>query len=225
MAVLYVIWGLILHTSWLAGWLPGLVVLAVIIWQYSRRAVALMLVGVLIFAVVNFREFEKAFAAEEEESGGTRLAAWTQNWRITQDHLLFGTGPAGYAAYYMSYFPTDAMATHSNYIDMLSQNGIFGLTPLLIFFGGLARIGYRLTRRLRRRGDFVEGLANASFAGTIGCIVAMAFGDWVFPFAYTQTIAGFDYAVYSFLFMGATLVLDRLTKPGMPLAAPEPAHA
>lgn len=225
MAVLYVIWGLILHISWLAGWLPGLVVLAVLIWQHSRKAVALMLVGVLIFAAFNYAEFEQAFAAENEESGQTRLAAWAQNWQITKDHLLFGTGPAGYAVYYMSYFPTDAMATHSNYIDMLSQNGLAGFLPMLAFFAGMAWIGYRLTRRLRGRGDFVEGLANAGFAGTLGCIVAMAFGDWLFPFAYTQTIEGFDYAVYSFLFMGATLVLDRLTQPGMPLAAPEAAHA
>nr|MBP7691639.1 O-antigen ligase family protein [Anaerolineales bacterium] len=213
MALLYVVWGLILHTSWLAGWLPGLVVLAVLIWQHSRRAVALMLLGVVIFAVVNYSEFEKAFAAENEESGGTRLAAWAQNWRITRDHLLFGTGPAGYAAYYMSYFPADAMATHNNYIDMLAQNGIVGFVPMLVFFGGLAWMGFRLTRRLRGRGDFLEGLANASFAGTMACLVAMAFGDWVFPFAYTQTIAGFDYAVYSFLFMGAIPVIDQLTRP------------
>jgi hypothetical protein len=40
----------------------------------------------------------------------------------------------------------------------------------------------------------------------------MAFGDWLVQFAYTQTIAGFDNAVYSWLFMGTILVLDRITK-------------
>jgi hypothetical protein len=40
----------------------------------------------------------------------------------------------------------------------------------------------------------------------------MGFGDWLFPFAYTQTIAGFDYAVYSWLFMGVVPLLDHLTK-------------
>ena len=38
----------------------------------------------------------------------------------------------------------------------------------------------------------------------------MIIGDWLFPFTYTQTIAGFDYVVYSWLFMGTILVLDRL---------------
>jgi hypothetical protein len=41
----------------------------------------------------------------------------------------------------------------------------------------------------------------------------MGFGDWLFPFAYTQTIAGFDFIVYSWLFMGTIPVLDYLTQP------------
>ena len=209
---LYFYWGFILHMSWLAGWLPGLVALSVLIWQHSRKAVLAVLLAAAIFAALNYSEFEKAFAAENEESGHTRMAAWAQNWRITQDHLLFGTGPAGYAAYYMSYFPTDAMATHSNYIDILAQNGLVGFVPIVIFFFGLAWTGWRLTRRLKGRGDFLEALANAAFAGTIACIVAMAFGDWLFPFAYTQTIAGFDYSVYSWIFMGTILVIERLTQ-------------
>jgi hypothetical protein len=45
------------------------------------------------------------------------------------------------------------------------------------------------------------------------------------PFAYTQTIAGFDYAVYNWLFMGAIVVLERLagngkTAPTTALASP-----
>jgi O-antigen ligase len=213
MAGLYIYWGFILHISWLAGWLPGLIVLCVLIWQRSRKAVFAILVAAAIFAALNFSEFQKAFEAENAESGHTRLAAWAQNWSITKDHLLFGTGPAGYAAYYMSYFPTNAMATHSNYIDLLAQNGIVGFVPIAVFFCGLAWTGWRLTRRLKGRGDFEEALANAAFAGTVSCIAAMFFGDWLFPFAYTQTIAGFDYAVYSWLFMGTILVLDRLTQP------------
>jgi hypothetical protein len=64
---------------------------------------------------------------------------------------------------------------------------------------------------LQGRRDFSEALANIAFGGTVACIVMMIFGDWLFPFVYTQTIAGFDYIVYSWLFMGAIVVLDRLT--------------
>ena len=213
LAGLYVFWGVALHISWLAGWLPGLVALAVLFFMRSKKAWLLALLAALVVVAANMDYVDKAFNSESDESGGTRLAAWAANWSITKDHLLFGTGPAGYAAYYMSYFPADAMATHSNYVDLLAQNGLVGTLPCLIFFMGLAVTGYRLCGRLRGRRDFAEGLANAAFAGTIACIAAMGFGDWLFPFAYTQTIAGFDYTVYSWLFMGTILVIDRLTRP------------
>jgi O-antigen ligase len=161
--------------------------------------------------VANIGYFQSVFVSENDESGGTRMAAWEVNRRVTGKHLIFGTGPAGYADYYMSYYPKDAMATHNNIIDILAQTGIIGLGLCLWFFFRLAWLGYNLCLRLRGRRDFVEALANAAFAGTVGCIVMMIFGDWLFPFTYTQTIAGFDYVVYSWLFMGAILVIDRLT--------------
>ena len=150
---------------------------------------------------------------ESQESGETRLAAWAVNWRVTREHWLFGTGPAGYAAYYMSYFPLEGTATHSNYIDIVAQTGLVGLGLVLWIFFGLSWLGYRLSQRLRGRGDFLEAAANAALAGTLGCILMMAFGDWLFPFAYTQSIAGFDYAVYNWIFMGTLLVIARLTQP------------
>jgi len=168
---------------------------------------------VLIYVSINASYFlGTVIQSESRESGETRLAAWEMNWRITSQHLLFGTGPAGYAAYYLSYFPMEATASHSNYIDIIAQTGVIGLALCLWFFFGLVWYGYRLTLRLRGRGDFFEGLASAAFAGTIGCIVMMGFGDWLFPFAYTQSIAGFDYAVYNWIFMGTLLAIDRLTK-------------
>jgi O-antigen ligase len=211
----WVYWGLGLHISWLAGWLPGVVALGVIGFMRSKKIILILPVLLLIFVIVNAGNYlGNAVEAEQAESGNTRLAAWKVNWRVTGRHLLFGTGPGGYAAYYMSYFPNDAMATHSNYIDILAQTGIIGLVFCVWFFLALAWLGYRLCLRLRGQGDFLEGLANAALAGTVGCIVAMAIGDWLFPFAYTQTIAGFDHAVYSWLFVGTTLVLDRLTQTG-----------
>jgi hypothetical protein len=207
----WVVWGFILHISWLAGWLPGLTALAVLLFMRSKKLLLIALICLICLVGLRANYYMKAiFVDEDAESGQTRLAAWEHNWRVTGKHLLFGTGPAGYAAYYMSYFSNEAMATHNNYIDIIAQTGIIGLGFCAWFFLGLAWLGYKLCWRLKGQGDFVEGLANATMAGTVGVIVAMFIGDWVFPFAYTQTIAGFDYTVYSWLFMGAILVLDRL---------------
>jgi hypothetical protein len=207
----WVIWGFILHISWLAGWLPGLLAIAVLLFMRSKKLLLIALICMICLVGLRANYYMEAlFVDEDAESGQTRLAAWEHNWRVTGQHWLFGTGPAGYAAYYMAYFPDEAMATHSNYIDLIAQTGIFGLGLCMWFFCALVWLGYKLCRRFRGRGDFAEGAANAAFAGTIGVLVAMAIGDWVFPFAYTQTIAGYSYAVYNWLFMGVILVLGRL---------------
>jgi hypothetical protein len=206
--------------TWLAAWVPTFAALAVISVMRSKW---LIIVVVVILAVVGWQYIETRYQGEISESGQTRLAAWAQNWKVTSKHWLFGTGPAGYAAYYMSYFPTSAMATHSNYIDIVSQTGVVGLGFCLWFLGALLWTGYRLCRRLEGQGGFAEGLANAAFAGAVGCVVAMAIGDWMFPFAYTQTIAGFDYVVYNWIWLGAIPALDWMTHSPTDQIGPEAA--
>jgi O-antigen ligase len=185
----------------------------------SKKLFLVILIIAVVFVGINANYYLGTVIEDESNtSGHTRLAAWAVNWRVTGKHLLFGTGPAGYAAYYMSYFPKDAMATHSTYIDVLAQTGIIGLFFCVWFFFVLAWQGYKLCLRLKGRGDFSEALANTALAGTVSCILSMGFGDWLLPFTYTQTIAGFDYVVYSWLFMGTILVLERLSlsiKPGV----------
>ena len=46
--------------------------------------------------------------------------------------------------------------------------------------------------------------------GWVGCTLAMGLGDWLFPFVYTQTIAGFDYAVYSWVLLSGIVVLNNI---------------
>ena len=211
LTAVWIYWNFIINVSWLAGWLPAMIALAILAWMRSKKLsviFAILLLG--IFLSNKDYYLGKVLQNESQESGYTRLAAWEANWRITKEHLLLGTGPAGYAVYYMTYFPTDAMATHSNYVDMVAQTGIIGTVFFVWLFGTLFWMGIRLCLRLRGRGDFVEALANISFAGTCACIIIMAFGDWLFPFAYTQTIEGFNYAVYNWLFMGVILALDHL---------------
>lgn len=203
----------ILGVTWLAGWLPAFIVLGILLLRRSKPLLMVAIAaGLIVFALNTDYYLNKVFEEESTKSGDTRMAAWLVNWRVTSKHLLFGTGPAGYAAYYMSYFPNEAMATHNNVIDILAQHGIIGLGLCLSFFTILAWQGYKLCLRLDGRRDFAEAMANIAFAGTIGCIVMMIFGDWLLPFVYTQTIAGFDYIVYSWLFMGTIISLDHLTR-------------
>jgi len=204
----WVYWGFSLRTSWLAGWVPAFAAGAVVAFLHSKKLFAIALIVVIVGAGGYY--WRTSFEAETEESGYTRLAAYEVNWRITSRHLLFGTGPASYASYYMSYFPTEAMASHSNYIDIVAQTGIVGLFFFLWFFGAQAWGGYKLRRELRGQGVFAESVSVAVLAGTAGCVVAMALGDWVTPFAYTQGIVGFDLAMLNWLFMGSLWALRHI---------------
>ncbi|MFZ5917171.1 MAG: O-antigen ligase family protein [Chloroflexota bacterium] len=204
-------WGFFLRLSWLAGWVPAFVAVAVIVFFRSRELFIPLLI-VMIVAAGGFY-LRTSFEAEAEESGFTRLAAYEVNWRVTSQHLIFGTGPGGYASYYMSYFPTEAMASHSNYIDIIAQTGIVGSFFIVWFFFAQARGGYRLRRELEGRGDFAESLTIAVLGGTAGCIVAMGLGDWLFPFAYTQSIAGFDAAMFNWFFMGSLWAVRHTLSP------------
>lgn len=203
----WVYWGFFLRITWLSGWVPAFVTAAAVVFLRSKKLFAIFVVVGLIGAGVYY--WRTSFGAESEESGITRLAAYEVNWRITSKHLLFGTGPAGYAAYYMSYFPAEGMASHSNYIDIIAQTGIVGTFFIAWFFGAQIWHGYKLRLKLRQRGDFAESLAVAVVAGTCGCVAAMALGDWLLPFAYTQSIAGFDAAMLNWFFMGMLWALEH----------------
>jgi O-antigen ligase len=203
----FVYWGFIMRITWLSGWVPTFAAAAGIVFLRSKKLFAILTIIAIIGAGGYY--WRTSFEAETQESGVTRLAAYEVNWRVTGKHWLFGTGPAGYASYYMSYFPTEAMASHNNYIDTLAQTGIVGSLFFLWFFGAQAWGGYKLRRKLQDRGDFAESLSAAVVGGTIGCVVAMALGDWLLPFAYTQGIIGFDLAMFNWLFMGSLWALKH----------------
>ena len=210
MYIYFVTW-----VTWLSGWLPPLAAIGTVSLLRSKKLFLIFVLLMLVYVGLNLDYYiGTVLERETAESGLSRLDAWAHNWQVTSKHLLFGTGPAGYAAYYMSYFPTDAMATHSNYIDVLSQTGIVGLFFCLWFFGSLGWTGYKACMRLTGSGDFSEGFAVATLGGWAGCVVAMALGDWLFPFVYTQTIAGFDYAVYSWVLLGGMVALANIHATG-----------
>ncbi len=200
------------RVTWLTGWLPPFAAMATISLLRSKKVFLLFLIVMGIYLGLNWDYYTgSVFIREKQRSGDTRLDAWEHNWRVTRKHFLFGVGPAGYAAYYMSYFPDEAMASHSNYIDVLSQTGIVGLSFLLWFLAALIKTGFNLHRRLKDNFDFAPGFAGATLGGAVGTIVAMGLGDWMIPFIYTQSITGFDYAVYGWILLGGMVSLKHVS--------------
>jgi O-antigen ligase len=199
---------MIVNRDWLSGWVPSIVALAALVYIRSPKTFfALLPFGVL--AIVVSYGFFRMVAQENIDDGSLeRLIIWEQNWRVVKDHWFLGTGPAGYAIYYMTYFPAEARSTHNNYLDIVAQFGFVGLGVWFwLAFAGFWE-GWRLSRSLPE--GFTRTLAMAATAGWIGACASMFFGDWILPFAYNQGIAGYKYTVYTWIFLGTLIVVRRL---------------
>jgi len=194
---------------WLSGWLPALVAIMVVTFLRSRRLFLLLIAVGVLFVVIRWDYFHDAVIVQSQQEGDFgRLDAWAVNWRVTREHLFLGTGPAGYAAYYMSLFPQDALSTHSNYVDILAQTGLVGAAFFLWFLVALGITARRAWQRVPE-GSFQQALAAGCIGGYVGTLIAMGLGDWFLPFAYNQTIAGYDYTVWGWLFMGVLVGLSH----------------
>jgi O-antigen ligase len=110
----------------------------------------------------------------------------------------------------MTYHPHNARSTHNNYFDVLAQTGFVGFAIFIWLFGTFISIGNQVRKALRGQRNFKEAFANATYGATIAAMVAMMLGDWVLPFAYNQTITGFDNAVYSWIFLGSMVSLYHI---------------
>lgn len=198
--------------SWVSGWLPMGVALLTLTWMRSRKLFVVLTVVGLIYVALNFDYYYQNIVVAEEEGGsGTgRVELWMTNLSHVANHPLFGMGPAGYAIYNMTYHRQDARSTHNNYFDILAQTGVIGFTVFIWLIVRLAQVGRRSLRRRRGRGDFEEAYAAATLSGVAGAVVGMMLGDWVLPFAYNETIAGFDNAVLTWVMLGDMVALGRM---------------
>lgn len=189
---------------WLSGWLPMFVAAAVVIYMRSRRLFLVVLAGALILGSMHAHELYMSVVETNVEEGSTsRLELWSVALGYLERHPLFGMGPAGYAAYYMTYNPFDARSTHNNLFDVAGQTGLIGLG--VFFWLGITafRMNFRLAREIGAERNFEAALAAAVTGGVVGALAGTLLGDWVLPFAYNQTISGFDNAVFTWIMIGA----------------------
>ncbi len=205
-ATLYL--SVVVNAAWVSGWVPALIAMMAITFLHSRKWFAVLL---LVAAIIGYGQlvFFQEVAQENIDDGSLeRITLWEQNWKVVSQHWLFGTGPAGYAVYYMTYYRDDARSTHNNYLDILAQFGFAGMATWLWVAGALLYEGWKVIHRLPM--GFLRSVALIATGGWFGAQVAMFFGDWVLPFAYNQGVAGFRYTVYTWIFAGLLLSIKRI---------------
>jgi hypothetical protein len=198
---------LFLGITWKSGWLPIVISIGVITFLRSKKVFLLLLAVLLVSVFVFYGWWQEVWAQEDAESGN-RFDKWAFLFthHSTRGHWFLGTGPFGYALYFMTYFPTNSASTHSNYIDLFLQLGVVGCVAFAWLLGAIARTGYRLcTARLRD--PFIAGFVSSALGGLIAVLAAMFLGDWFTPFVLNQGLHGFSWTVNSWIFLGALVTV------------------
>jgi O-antigen ligase len=201
--------------GWFSGWFPLGLALGVVLFRRSKKLFLVAFVAGAVFVAAHPDVVTQNIIGQAQSKGDfERLSLWRNNLDLVAQHPLLGVGPAGYAPYYMTYHPQDARSTHNNYFDVLAQTGILGFAVFLWLQATLLAIGRDNCRRLANRHDFAEAFATATLAGGAAAFAAMMLGDWVLPFAYNQTITGFDNASLTWILLGAAISLHHIITSG-----------
>lgn len=203
---------LIRNSGWLSGWFPTVLAMGAIIF-FRSRTVFFSIIGIgLSYLIVGpGREYiERVVADETAEGGLERLDIWRRSLGIVAQHWVFGTGPAGYAPYNMTYFPWDARSTHNNYFDIVAQFGVVGLLVWCWFMFASLWFGWKTIQRTPP--GLLRTVAIIATCGWAAALASMMFGDWLLPFAYNQGIGGYGYVAYSWMFLGLLISVHRLNE-------------
>ena len=197
--------------GWKSGWLPPLVVLWVLLWLRSwRLGLALTAIGALALLAAG-RDPVSLLVTSDRYSVDTRLLAWdiVLN-RVLPHNPVLGLGPANYY-HYTPLYPILGYAvkfnSHNQYVDILAQTGVLGMATFLWLMGALGRLGWRLRNQAEM--GFWQAYVCAGLAGLAGMLVAGMLGDWVLPFVYNITLAGFRASMLGWLFLGGLLAIQH----------------
>jgi O-antigen ligase len=213
----------------ISGWLPTLIALLVVLFIYSRKWFFILTILAAILIAFNFNLIYDAIVVSKEKEGTlagdtSRTSLLQQALTVAKDHPVLGTGPAGYANYYLTYFRDLALSTHNNYLDMLLQYGLLGLGAYMWLCFALIKELWKASR-LQIKNSFEHAFTLGAFAGAVAMVPAMWLGDWVIPFAYNQTIFGFNYTAHNWLWPGLALALGYIARERLEAEAQKEAAA
>lgn len=214
-ALLFLLLALTLYVAliqgfeWKSGWVPPVVVLAILLGIRNRNFIVFATPLVVIAVLYAIGKL----IASDDYSWVTRLDAWRIILEISRVSPLFGMGFANYY-WYTPLFPIRgwrvSFNSHSQFIDLIAQTGYLGLFSFLWLFFAFARLSWSIARKLPI--GFARGYAYGVLAGIIATMVAAFLGDWVLPFVYNVGLAGFRSSVPAWIFIGGVISLEQMLR-------------
>ncbi len=202
-----------MHTS-ASSWVPALIALAVLLTIKWWRLGVVFGLGVVLGLALQYQQIYTILLRTEEYSATTRIATWPIMYQLVKASPIFGLGPANYYFYTPHYSLLGYYVqfnSHNNYWDLAAQLGLLGLGLFLWLTVALWRTGWKLRSRVVN--GFQRGYVHAALAGLVGTLAAGLLADWFMPFVYNIGFEGFRGAIFTWLFLGGLIVIERLNPP------------
>ena len=187
----------------LSGTLVLLIVLGILGTSMNKVYNKLPFVASVVFRIPEAKTIEK----EPTLIAGHRFAAFQANWAMFTDHPLLGVGPFmaqyNFEKYHPSKFkyPTSTLATHNQYLQLLSEKGIFGFIFFLGFIGAIIR---QINISLKR-------FKNSSYQPSL-----MAFKAAIFVYLIASLALETSYELQFWLTIGLSMAVFALLKNESP---------
>lgn len=205
-AGLWLFYQFVVSSGWVSGWVPLVLGLTIIVFLRSRLLFIFLLILGSIYIAANFDIVNELVVAEQAESGNSRVSYGSEAIDIANQHFLFGTGPTGYYFYMVSKDLGLFQLSHNNLIDIYAQTGIFGFVTWALMWFSIGWMNLRVYLS-SPPGGFTKGLAASLVAIFPVTILLMLLGDWITPFTYTQSLRGFSYTIWPWIWAGVSLAL------------------
>jgi hypothetical protein len=100
--------------------------------------------------------------------------------------------------------------SHSQFVDLIAQTGLVGLTCFIWFFGEVGFLGLKLIKSAPE--GFAKGYIFGALGGLAGTLVAAYLVDWVLPFVYNIGMTGFRASVLAWLFLGGVVSIEQIVR-------------
>jgi len=205
------------NTDWASSWLPPIVALMILVWLKSRSFSLFMLfVGVLLlipFLGVLLTMYDWDF--ERDVSIGGRFVLWSSVLDLATASPWIGLGLTQYHQYFRfiplltdrGQWTSPNVNSHNLYIDLFAQLGILGLTVFVWAVAEIGGLGWRLNRA--HKSDFGAAYVMSAIAGLGAMLLASGIVEWLIPFVYNVGFSGFRFSVFSWIFLGGLVAIER----------------
>lgn len=174
------------------GAVLGAVVAALAAWARNPRRLGAAVLFLLFIPGVYYvlpeaskERFRSALHWQQDATARSRIGFWKAGLKMLGDHPLLGVGPGNFSLSYAEKYaaPGDepgTWATHSIYLQALSELGVAGAIPVLLLFFGCFRLNARTRKYILEQGSgrpkgFNFYLAMGFDMALIGYMVSGAF--------------------------------------------------